>query len=203
MIVKVCGMRSPSNIMDVENAGADLIGFICHKASKRHVDKIPSYLPPQDMRVGVFVNDRLDEIARCAEVFGFSYLQLHGSETPALCRALHEKGYKIIKAFPVGELFNFKQISHYEPFCEYLLFDTPCASFGGSGKPFDWSILSRYEGDTPFLLSGGIGPGSIKHLAEFSHPSWAGIDLNSRFETAPAEKDAEALKKFISLFKKL
>ena len=52
--------------------------------------------------------------------------------------------------------------------------------------------LGNYKGDTPFLLSGGIRPESLPALSGFHHPRWAGIDLNSGFETAPAPKRRKA-----------
>ena len=75
--------------------------------------------------------------------------------------------------------------------------------YGGSGQSFDWSILGNYKGDTPFLLSGGIRPESLPALSGFHHPRWAGIDLNSGFETAPAQKDAKQLASFIEQFRLL
>ena len=66
----------------------------------------------------------------------------------------------------------------------------------GSFGQFDWDILQHYKGNTPFLLSGGIGPGDEEKVRRWRHPRWVGIDLNSRFETSPALKDTEALAKF-------
>jgi phosphoribosylanthranilate isomerase len=69
---------------------------------------------------------------------------------------------------------------------------------GGNGTQFDWSVLSAYQGNTPFLLSGGIGPDDAEKVRNFHHPQLAGIDLNSRFELSPALKDIEKLKQFIT-----
>ena len=80
---------------------------------------------------------------------------------------------------------------------DYLLFDTRCEGYGGSGKAFDWSLLARYDGETPFLLSGGIRPESAESLRRFRHPRLAGIDLNSGFEREPGLKDAEKLREFV------
>ena len=78
-----------------------------------------------------------------------------------------------------------------------LLFDTKCKTVGGSGEQFDWSVLEAYDGNIPFLLSGGIGPEDTERVLKYSHPQFAGIDLNSRFEISPAVKDVEKLKTFI------
>jgi len=84
---------------------------------------------------------------------------------------------------------------------DMLVFDTPCEGYGGSGRRFDWSVLGRYQGDVPFLLSGGIGPESIGDVLALEHPMLAGVDLNSKFELEPGLKDAEALKSFIERLK--
>lgn len=89
----------------------------------------------------------------------------------------------------------------YATCCDYFLFDTPCNGYGGSGKSFDWEMLTHYHGETPFLLSGGLKPESLDALLNFSHPHWAGIDLNSGFEQVPGLKDAAVLSDFIDSFK--
>ena len=109
---------------------------------------------------------------------------------------------RLIKAFALRSIADLRQIPPYAPSCDYLLFDTPCTGFGGSGTAFDWDLLRHYEGSTPFLLSGGIRPESLEALKRFRHPRWAGIDLNSGFETAPAVKDAPKLKAFIEAVKR-
>ena len=98
MMIKVCGMRDAENIREVERLGIDMMGFICWERSPRYVSEVPAYLPDCP-RVGVFVNPSLDEIQKQMEAFNFSYIQLHGSETPEFCKEVWEKtGCKIIKA---------------------------------------------------------------------------------------------------------
>jgi phosphoribosylanthranilate isomerase len=72
---------------------------------------------------------------------------------------------------------------------------------GGSGSQFDWSVLEAYDGSKPFLLSGGIGPDDAERVRAFHHPQCIGIDLNSRFETAPVVKDVDLLRTFIQHIK--
>ena len=98
MIIKVCGMRDAGNIREVERLGIDMMGFICWERSPRYVAEVPAYLP-KCPRVGVFVDPSLDYVQQQAEAFGFSYIQLHGSESPEFCQKVREKtGCKIIKA---------------------------------------------------------------------------------------------------------
>ena len=82
-------------------------------------------------------------------------------------------------------------------YCLEEFSDAKTSLYGGSGNQFDWNLLHRYSGMTPFLLSGGINPYSVKAIREFHHPKLAGIDINSRFETAPGNKDVERIGKFL------
>lgn len=190
-------MREPENIRAVEKTGADWMGFICYERSPRFVADTPACLPERCRRIGVFVNAGFEQITARAEALGLDYLQLHGTESPELCLELRCHGFHLIKAFAPRTPEDFERTVPYLPLCDYLLFDTPTTGYGGSGKAFDWSLLRFYHGDVPFLLSGGICPESLEALRHFHHPQWAGIDLNSGFETAPAVKDAEKLKTFI------
>ncbi len=203
MFVKVCGMREAENIRAVEQTGVDWMGFICYEHSSRFVDACPEYMPSHCRRVGVFVNATESYIYDKVKELHLHYVQLHGHESPETCLRLQQAGLHVIKAFSICHAKEFYQTQVYTVSCDYFLFDTPCTTFGGSGTSFDWQILQAYNGQTPFLLSGGISPDSLGALTKFSHPKWAGIDLNSRFETAPGIKDAESLRTFINQFKNL
>lgn len=195
--IKVCGMREAANIRAVDRLGVDLIGFIFYPPSARFVQEVPAYLPVQARRVGVFVNEELPTVQRLATRFGLDYLQLHGNESPDYCRALRASGARLIKAFSIAQTPDLLQTEAYEDSCEMFLFDTPSEQFGGSGIPFDWSLLDAYTGRTPFLLSGGINACSVPALHHFHHPRLAGYDINSRFERQPGEKDVERIASFL------
>lgn len=201
MIIKVCGMREPENIRAIEQAGADWMGFIFFPQSARYVSHRPEYLPEQCHRIGVFVNESSENILLKAQEFGLHHIQLHGRETPEQCRKLKATGLGVIKVFSIAQESDLQSAGCYEGVCDYFLFDTACSGYGGSGKPFNWNILQAYRGKTPFLLSGGLRPGSLSLLLQFKHEQWAGIDLNSGFETAPALKDAAAVHTFINQLK--
>ena len=201
MIIKVCGMREPENIRAIEQAGADWMGFIFFPHSARYVTHCPEYLPEQCRRIGVFVNESSEIILQKAQEFGLHHIQLHGRETPEQCRKLKAAGLGIVKVFSIAREIDLRPVGCYEGICDYFLFDTACSGYGGSGKTFNWNILQAYRGKTPFLLSGGLRPGSLSSLLQFKHEQWAGIDLNSGFETAPALKDAAAVHTFINQLK--
>ena len=194
-------MRDGENIRAVEALGVDWIGFIFYPPSKRYVDIVPSYLPKEAKRVGVFVNESIETIVDKATLFSLDIVQLHGDESPDMCQLLMEKQIKVIKAFGFSTSFPSEKIAQYEDSCYYFLFDTQTPTHGGSGRKFDWNILQHYEGNTPFLLSGGIGTNDISAIQEFSHPLCIGIDINSQFELSPANKDIQSIQQFLKSLK--
>ena len=204
MLVKVCGLRDAANIRAVEALGADWAGFVFYPRSPRYVSAPPAYLPRRCRRVGVFVNAQPDDVADHVRRYGLGAVQLHGDEPPRYChrlRRLLPPGCLLLKAVGIGSAADVDRATAYGPdACDYLLFDTACAGRGGCGRTFDWDLLARYpdRGFPPFLLSGGIGPDAVDTIAAMRHPMMAGIDLNSRFETAPALKDAEKIRQFIN-----
>ena len=158
---------------------------------------MPDYMTSSAKPVGVFVNEDKEQIEMYADRFALDFIQLHGHESPGYCRSLANKGFKLIKAFPIAKIKDLDHIAEYEEYCTLFVFDTKTDKYGGSGSQFDWDILKHYDGETPFLLSGGINPYSAKALKEFSHPALAGYDLNSRFELAPGKKDINLIKSFL------
>ncbi len=189
-------MRDAENIREVEALGIDLMGFIFWPKSSRYVSERPAYLPTNCKRVGVFVDEDIETVKRITEDYALDFIQLHGHESRAYCAQL--KGLKLIKAFNIATTEEFKQTEPYTGIVDYFLFDTKGKSVGGNGEKFDWSVLSAYDGETPFLLSGGIGPDDAGRVKTFRHPKCLGIDLNSRFEQAPGLKDINKLKDFLN-----
>lgn len=202
-LVKVCGMRDAENIREVEALGIDLMGFIFWPKSSRFVSERPAFLPTKCKRVGVFVDEDIEQVRHIADDYDLDIIQLHGSESPEYASQLRE--WEVIKAFNIATTEDLKTTKPYEGIVDYFLFDTrmPLEETegglppGGTGKKFDWIVLSAYDGTTPFLLSGGIGPDDAERVRAFSHPRCIGIDLNSRFELSPAHKDIHKLKEFI------
>ena len=154
--------------------------------------------------VGVFVNDMPQNIITAVYNYHLSYVQLHGDESPVMIDNLRRTlvpdivpQIKIIKAISVSSAEDLKCCEQYEGHVDLFLFDTKCKGYGGSGQKYDWSVLEAYTGQTPFLLSGGIGPDDADRLRDFHHPQCVGIDLNSKFETAPGMKDINLLQNFL------
>jgi phosphoribosylanthranilate isomerase len=193
-------MREAENIREVEALGIDLMGFIFWPKSSRYVSERPAYLPTNCKRVGVFVDEDIETVKRIADDYALDYIQLHGHELADYCAQL--RGFKLIKAFNIATTEDFKQTEPYTGIVDYFLFDTKGKSVGGNGEKFDWSVLSAYDDNTPFLLSGGIGPDDAEvltsHFSPLTSKKCVGIDLNSRFEIAPGLKDINKLKDFLN-----
>ncbi len=204
MIVKVCGLSQARNVAQVAALGVDLLGFIFSKQSPRCVTAgvaaRASLVAGEAMTVGVFVDEAPATIVRTVAAGRLGCVQLHGHETPAQVERLRRllPATRIIKAVGVASAADVERCkTSYGGLVDCFLFDTKCPAGGGSGRKYDWSVLEAYDGSTPFLLSGGIGPGDARQVRDFAHPSCVGIDVNSRFELAPGLKDVEKLKKFI------
>jgi len=201
-------MREPDNIRQIAEAGTDWAGFIFYEQSPRYIGSNTEALCSPVIvngrkikKVGVFVDATPQEMMAAVDEFHLDYLQLHGNETPEVCYALQKRGLAVIKAFPIATPDDLNAVIAYQGYVNYFLFDTKCKGYGGSGKQFDWQILHAYEGETPFLLSGGLTPDSLVAVKAFNHPCLAGVDLNSGFETAPGMKDACLVAEFIKKLK--
>ncbi|MFZ1809083.1 MAG: phosphoribosylanthranilate isomerase [Cyclobacteriaceae bacterium] len=197
-------MRDHTNILDVASAAIDFMGFIFYKASLRYVGEgfsIPDGLCPSIKKVGVFVNEEVDVIDDLVIKHQLDFVQLHGDESPAQCQKLKEKGIGVIKVFSVDNDFDFSTTNTYQPHVDYFLFDTKGKSRGGNGIAFNWSVLEKYKGTTPFFLSGGIDPDNVNDVLRLNHEQLFAIDVNSGIESAPGSKDLSKLSLLIKNFK--
>ncbi|MFD1145322.1 phosphoribosylanthranilate isomerase [Larkinella insperata] len=203
MKVKVCGMRDSDNIRELLALTPDFMGFIFYDKSLRFVgdeleaDLLKSF-PRSTKKVGVFVNASPDYILRTVKKYDLQYVQLHGNETPDFCRNLRNRGVSIIKAFAVDESFNFSMINNYKPSCDFFLFDAKGEQAGGNGIAFDWGLMSRYDNEKPFFISGGIDASTLNSLEKLKQLKLYGVDINSKVELSPGLKDAVSVKAVIT-----
>lgn len=192
MKLKVCGMRDPQNIHELIALQPDYMGFIFYEQSPRHVVELPAVeIPASIQKVGVFVNAAMEYMEEKNALFNFDLIQLHGNESPEYCRQLHEKGFKIIKAFGISDRFEFSITEHYKAYCSFFLFDTKGKLPGGNGTRFNWNLLNKYDNEIPYFLSGGIDLNNTAFIKTLSQDKFNihAVDVNSRFELEPALKD--------------
>ncbi|WP_395625475.1 phosphoribosylanthranilate isomerase [Daejeonella sp.] len=214
MKIKVCGMRDPENIVQLAKLNPDYLGLIFYRPSKRFVsnpDKdVLNSLPKSIKLVGVFVDEEIGEVLNKVKEYDLSAVQLHGSESPIYCQQLKKelsirmsfKKIDLLKAFGLSTSFDFAVLKPFADAVDYFLFDTKTTEHGGSGLTFDWQILRAYTEEKPFFLSGGLAPENIKEIHDLAFDQLYGLDLNSRFESAPGLKDIESLQSTFEFIRK-
>lgn len=195
MKLKVCGMRDSDNIRELMEVKPDFMGMIFYPKSSRYVEELPQ-TDLDVVTVGVFVNEATEVIQEKSKKFGFQMVQLHGSESVEQVQELKQLGFSVIKVFGVMDQLPLEDMKPYESTVDYFLFDTKTPQHGGSGQKFDWNILESYDLDKPFFLSGGIDLEDLESIKALNIPQLYAVDINSRFEIAPAVKDIQKIKSF-------
>lgn len=215
--LKVCGLTQPDQIQELITMKVDFLGFIFYERSPRYV---LNHLTLDDIskidhqgKTGVFVNEKIDKVVEITEKTRLNMIQLHGDEDPGFIRSLKEKlpELQIIKVIRINSgilkdeesLINFKRqfsesIGSTQNAIDFILFDTDSKAFGGTGHAFDWCILQQLELNKPYFLSGGISEENIDDIEKL-HPQPFALDINSKFETEPGNKDISKIKRFMSI----
>jgi len=209
MNIKVCGITEMKQLQQLDGLDIDFAGLIFYKESPRYIgEKISKKeLKSADFdlkKVGVFVNPEMIDVLDAIDDYGLDAVQLHGDESPEMCEDLSSE-VEVIKAFRVSDGTDIdKMVAPYDAVCDYYLFDTGGLkeSFGGTGKQFDWTILTKAKIEKPFFLSGGIGPDDAPKVKAFKHPDFFGVDINSLFEKEPGVKDMSKVLHFRQGMKK-
>lgn len=203
--VKVCGLTKLNQIKELIDLKVDFLGFIFYEKSPRYVLNHLSLEQISEInhqaKVGVFVNEELDKIVEISEKAKLNFIQLHGDETEEFISELRQKlnsKIAIIKVIRIGNLTENleSKIHNLKSKIDYLLFDTDSKAFGGTGKTFDWNILNDIKILIPYFLSGGISLENVHQLSTINHQPIA-LDINSKFEIEPGNKDLEKIKEFI------
>ena len=210
--LKVCGLTKMDQIQELISLNTDFLGFIFYEKSPRFVLNHLSLKEISEInhqgKVGVFVNETVEKISEISEKAKLSFIQLHGDEDEKFILQLRQilgNNIKIIKVIRIGnQSFDElqKTINQQPSTVNYLLFDTDSKAFGGTGKTFDWQILNEIEIPIPYFLSGGISLENIHQLSTINHQPLA-IDINSKFEIEPGNKNLEKIKKFTQIVNKI
>jgi phosphoribosylanthranilate isomerase len=193
--VKICGITRLEDALAAARLGADALGFNFWPGSRRHVTPaaahaIVSALPPFVTPVGVFVNQPEGEIRAIAAETGIQVLQLHGDEPPDLCARLP---LPVVKAIPVDQVSTLSRLLSYE--VQAFLLDTPSRGFGGTGRPFDWSLAEGVSDVAPVILAGGLDPENVAAAIRAVRPF--AVDVASGVESSPGVKDPDRMSRFI------
>ena len=206
MRVKICGVTRVEDALAAARLGADAVGLNFYPPSPRCVDwdrarEIRRALPPLIEPVGLFVNADAATVRETARAVGLVTVQLHGDETPDVLAELD--ALRLIKVFRIRDRESLDEAGAYIEACravgrrpDALLFDVHDeALWGGSGKRFDWQLLTGAEAFQPYLLAGGLTPDNVAEAVRIARP-W-GVDVASGVESAPGIKDAGLMRAFI------
>jgi phosphoribosylanthranilate isomerase len=199
--VKICGITSLEDARFVSGALAHYMGFVFYEDSPRHVSPAKAgaminWLHGPDC-VGVFVNQPLDDVNMIARQTGIDFVQLHGNENPDYCSLVDKSVIKAIHVEPGDAASDLnKRIDPFIDHVEYLLFDTKVeGKWGGTGQPFDWSILDQVSRGVPYFLAGGLNPDNIYEACKKVHPY--AVDVSSGLEEKPGVKDFDKVDTFM------
>jgi len=197
MKIKICGITNYEDAKICSDLGADALGFIFYKGSKRYINpsdaiSIIKLLPAFIVKVGVFVNEDINYVNSISSYLKLNMIQLHGNENIKYCDSIK---LPTIKSFGINDGFNFEIL---EQFLEhYILLDKYDAeNFGGTGKNFNWGLIPRNILEN-IILSGGITSSNITNIFNDIKPS--AVDLSSSVEVSPGKKDKEKLIDFFSI----
>jgi phosphoribosylanthranilate isomerase len=199
--VKICGITNEEDALCAVHCGAAALGFIFYPPSPRYIKpedarKIINGLPKEIVKVGVFVNEKADEIKRVMEYCGLDMIQLHGDESPAYCREFPAD--RIIKAV---ELKNDNDLNHALDYdVAALLVDNRHAGlYGGTGRKANWKLACRIKNKKPLILSGGLSEENIAEALRTVAP--AALDINSGVESEPGKKDHAKLARIFDIIR--
>jgi phosphoribosylanthranilate isomerase len=183
----------------VAKAGANAIGLVFAQSPRRidssRAREIVQNLPPMVQTVGVFVNESYEKIRHIIDYCGLDLVQLHGEETPEICRKLAPRA---IKSWRIRTEADIKYLLPYQEYVRAFLLDTwSPKAYGGTGKIFDWSIAieAKKALSRPIILAGGLRPENVAIAVKQVHP-W-GVDVSSGVENAPGKKNMDLVADFI------
>ena len=206
--VKICGISSPADYQACRAAGARWVGMVYYPGSPRHLDisalarladqveKLPNAGP---QRVLLTVDQTLASLRALINASRPDFLQLHGQETVNSAIAIKaEFGLPIIRMIPIETRADLAACSRWDGVADWFIFDAKVAKGtqpGGTGHRFDWTILSHYQGRTPWMLAGGL---TIDSVAEAVTISGTGaVDVSSGVERQRGKKDENKIHDFI------
>jgi phosphoribosylanthranilate isomerase len=188
--VKLCGITNAEDARLC--AEADYLGLIFVPGSPRHVTNerareiVDSLGRVRPRIVGVFRDQPLDLVKKTIIEVGLDVVQLHGAEPSEY---VDQMPVSVIKTIHVGETLPELTASRE---AAYLLFDTLDDRLaGGTGRRFDWGLVSPVR-QKPFFLAGGITPENVGVAISVARPF--AIDVASGVEASPGRKDPDKVR---------
>lgn len=208
MKIKICGIRTYDEAMQVVEAGADMLGFNFYPSSPRYIT------PGECMRltvrlemalrenlarvilVGVFVNATPEYVHAVFRDCHFDMIQLSGDEPPEELDILGERAYKVLRPNSAEALADAVRRYPARTMAPAWLIDTHRpGEYGGTGQIADWALARQLAEQAPILLAGGLRAGNVAEALRQVNP-W-GVDVASGVESAPGVKDINKVREFV------
>ena len=195
--IKICGLTRPRDAQAAAELGADAVGLVFYAKSKRCVDvaqaaEIVAALPPQVVKVALFVNESAEQICRILGTVPIDIVQFHGDEAPEFCRQFGKPYWKAVRVQSAQDIAE--AAGRYADAAALLLDAHIEGQYGGTGQVFDWHLLPETL-PLPWILSGGLNPGNVAAALQQTGAAW--LDVSSGVEQAPGIKNRDLMADFI------
>ena len=195
--IKICGFTRPQDAQAAAELGADAVGLVFYAKSKRCVDaaqaaEIVAALPPQVVKVALFVNESAEQICRILGAVPIDIVQFHGDEAPEFCRQFGKPYWKAVRVQSAQDIAEAAE--RYADAAALLLDAHIEGQYGGTGQVFDWHLLPETM-PLPWILSGGLNPGNVAAAVRQTGAAW--LDVSSGVEQAPGIKSRDLMADFI------
>jgi len=205
LIVKICGLSSEETLDAALAAGADMAGFVFFARSPRYVTparaaELVRRVAGRAETVALTVDVNESDLKDLVDVVRPDWLQFHGAESVDYVEAMRTvTGCQVMKALPVAAPFDLERAGPYMKVADRLLLDAKAPESatrpGGFGVPFDWTLLTGFDPDIPWMLSGGLTPGNVAEAVAVSGAP--GVDVSSGVESAPGRKEPNLIRAFV------
>jgi phosphoribosylanthranilate isomerase len=209
--VKICGLSSAATLDAALEARADMVGFVFFEPSPRNLSlaqarSLATRVRGRAQKVALTVDADDAKLEAIVDALAPDILQLHGKESPQRVRAIRARfGIPIMKAIGIAARGDLERSHVYAEAADTLLFDAKPAPEavlpGGNGRAFDWSILSDFAAEQPWMLSGGLDAGTVAEA--LAATGAGGVDVSSGVESAPGVKDPARIAAFVGAVRTL
>jgi phosphoribosylanthranilate isomerase len=202
LLIKICGLTNEGDLKFCQEKGIDLTGFIFHPLSPRYVDPklVGSWTKKNELRVGVFADEKPERILAAINIAGLDLVQLHGDQGPEICALIGPE--RVIRTFwpeRFASVQDFmEELEAFKDICRYFLFDAG-KNMGGHGRSITSPWLKTVASPGYYFLAGGLGPDNIEKVIQMD---MAGLDLNSGVEKSPGQKDPHKIKKVLDIIRR-
>jgi phosphoribosylanthranilate isomerase len=198
--VKICGITNLEDALSAAGFGANMLGFNFYAKSSRYLSRqdaanIAKQVPSAVLKVGVFVNATADEISEIADAVKLDVIQLHGDEDDNFIRVIgHVTERPVIKAFRINHDSTIDAVLNSD--ADAVLLDAVViGEFGGTGRTFDWNLVSQLSRNKQVFLAGGLTPENVAEAISIVRPY--AVDVASGVEIENRKKDTVKMKTFI------